>query len=94
MNGNPIARDDQLWAVSDVSSLASSRCAAGGHAWFAPPSTGPYIEEEWLEDLVRPIMEPIMGMTAPGNVADTQVKEDYGKYASAERLCGKEPKDR
>jgi hypothetical protein len=33
-------------------------------------------------------------LTAPGNVADTQVKEDYGKYASAERLCGKEPKDR
>jgi RHS repeat-associated protein len=28
------------------------------------------------------------------NVADTQIVEDYGKYAAAERLCGRTPKDR
>jgi RHS repeat-associated protein len=33
-------------------------------------------------------------MTAPGKVADTQIVRDYEAYASAERACGKTPKDR
>ena len=32
--------------------------------------------------------------TSRGDVADTQIKQDYEKYAGAEQLCGKEPKDR
>lgn len=40
------------------------------------------------------VAEATSMLTAPGNVADTQVKEDYGKYAAAERLCGNDPKDR
>jgi RHS repeat-associated protein len=35
-----------------------------------------------------------MEMTAPGNVADTQVVQDYNTYASWERLCGRTPLDR
>ncbi|WP_298214584.1 RHS repeat-associated core domain-containing protein [Acidovorax sp.] len=33
-------------------------------------------------------------MTAPGNVEDTRIREDYEKYASEERLCGRTPMDR
>jgi RHS repeat-associated protein len=32
--------------------------------------------------------------TARGNVADTQIVNDYGKVASAARQCGKKPPDR
>jgi len=33
-------------------------------------------------------------MTSPGNVVDTQVKEDYERYAAEERTCGRKPLDR
>jgi RHS repeat-associated protein len=33
-------------------------------------------------------------LTARGNVADSQIQEDYGRYASDQRLCGKQPLDR
>ncbi len=50
--------------------------------------------DDFIDDLIRPNTEPIMDMTARGNVADTQITQDYERYASAERLCGKTPKDR
>jgi RHS repeat-associated protein len=36
-------------------------------------------------------VDPILA--APGNVADTQIVQDYGRYASGEKLCGKKPDD-
>jgi len=35
-----------------------------------------------------------MEMAAPGNQADTQIAQDYERYASNERLCGRVPMDR
>jgi RHS repeat-associated protein len=33
-------------------------------------------------------------MAAPGNVADTQIVGAYNRYASEQRMCGKQPMDR
>lgn len=37
---------------------------------------------------------PPLEMAAPGNVADTQIVQDYGEAASEARQCGEEPPDR
>jgi RHS repeat-associated protein len=81
--GNPISYSDPLGLETQPRVVP----------WWWPviPARPPggWVEEDVVQDLLRPIME-----TSRGNVADTQIKQDYEKYASAERLCGKEPKDR
>ncbi len=47
-----------------------------------------------MGDAIENLLDSISHMTAPGNVADTQVTEDYNKYASNERLAGRTPLDR
>jgi RHS repeat-associated protein len=47
------------------------------------------------EGRVRPpSAEDTTILAAPGNVADTQIVTDYNRYASNERMCGRQPKDR
>lgn len=46
------------------------------------------------EELKEIIQNPTLEMTAPGNVADTQIVNDYSEYFSNERCSGRDPKDR
>lgn len=64
---------------------------AGRFGWEIGEAINPYIQPAISTALEMLLGDPIAA--AQGNVADTQIVSDYGKDASASKLCGKKPDD-
>ena len=68
--------------------------AAGAAAGAAVGGVGGAAAGAIAGSTIEDFIDNIVAMAAPGNVADTQIVEAYNRYASSERMCGKQPKDR
>ena len=88
---NPLRFTDPtgLIAVVDDAAVIAAIGAAGAAAACIATNCG-----QPVADAIGAAGDFIAQMTAKGNVADTQIVNDYNKAAADKRQCGGEPPDR